>query len=76
MARKLLGTPTTAVLAALGAAVQYEIAVGLNGRLWVNSVNVTTTILVSQCIINSEFLTPSQAELLVKKVGLAAKQTN
>jgi exosome complex component RRP40 len=74
LARKLLGTPTTPVLAALGAAVQYEVAIGLNGRLWVNAVNVTTTILVSQCIINSEYLAPAQAELLVKRVASAAKQ--
>lgn len=76
LARKLLGSPTTAVLSALGAAVQYEIAIGLNGRLWVNAANVTTTILVSQCIIKSEFLTPPQAEILVKRVAVSAKQAD
>lgn len=73
LARKLLGNPPPPVLTALGAVVKYEIAIGLNGRLWVNAEHVVTTILVTNAIINSEFLTAAQAELMVKRLTAATK---
>ena len=36
-ARALLARPPAAVLAALGAALQFEAAVGLNGRVWIDA---------------------------------------
>lgn len=69
LARKLLGSPPAPVLAALGASVKYEIAIGINGRLWVNADNVVTTILVTNAITNSEFLSPAQTEMMVKRLA-------
>ena len=69
LARKLLGSPPAPVLTALGGLVKYEIAIGMNGRLWVNAENVVTTILVTNAIINSEFLTPAQTEIMVKRLA-------
>ncbi len=69
LARKLLGSPPAAVLAALGAVVKYEIAIGINGRLWINAENVVTTILVTNAITNSEFLTSAQTEVMVKRLA-------
>lgn len=68
LARKLLSKPPCAVLAALGAKQQFEIAVGMNGRVWVNSPNAITTILVSNAIAKSEFLSDAQAAMMVKQL--------
>lgn len=73
LARKLLGSPPAPVLTALGAVVKYEIAIGLNGRLWVNAENVVTTILVTNAIVNSEFLTAAQAQLMVQRLAAVTK---
>ena len=70
-----LSHPPPAVLSALGKALQYEIAVGMNGRVWVHSPTIATTVLVSNAIINSEFLSPAQAELLVAKLLKHTQQT-
>jgi exosome complex component RRP40 len=56
------------VLQALGKSVPFEIAVGVNGRVWVNTGSVDHTILVSNCIINSEHMTPSQVRLMVQEL--------
>lgn len=69
LARRLLGSPPAPVLTALGSCVKYEIGIGLNGRLWVNSENVVTTILVTNAILNSEFLSAVQAETMVKRLA-------
>ena len=74
LARKLLASPTAPVLAALGTHVQYEIAVGMNGRLWIRAGNVTTTILVTNAIIASEFLYPAQCNILVSRLVSAASK--
>ena len=74
MSRKLLASPTAPVLAAIGADVQYEIAIGLNARLWIRAANKRTTILVANAILNSEFLTTAQIEIMVKRLMAAAMQ--
>lgn len=75
LARKLLGIPTAPVLAALGAHVQYEIAIGMNGRLWIRAPNVTTTVLVINAVLKSEFLSEEQCQILVRKlVAMAVKE--
>ena len=72
--RKLLAKPTAAILSALGSAVHYEIAIGQNGRLWVNAHNTTTAVLVANAIIHSEYLSPSQCQVLVKKLSAVANK--
>uniref|UniRef100_A0A7S0QLZ0 Ribosomal RNA-processing protein 40 n=1 Tax=Pyramimonas obovata TaxID=1411642 RepID=A0A7S0QLZ0_9CHLO len=66
LARVLLGNPPCPVLVALGSALSYEIAVGINGRVWVKAEDAPTTILVSNSILNSEFISAKQSELMVK----------
>lgn len=74
LARRLLSKPTAAILAALGSVVHYEIAIGLNGRLWVNAQNMVTTILVANSIISSEYLTASQCQVLVQNLAAVAQK--
>jgi exosome complex component RRP40 len=52
-------------LEALGTALQFELAVGINGRLWVQAENAQTTILVLNAIQSSERLTDPQVRILV-----------
>ena len=67
--RTLLSRPPCPVLEALARHLQYEVAVGLNGRVWVNADSPTKIILVTNAISNSEFLTPAQTETLVAKLA-------
>jgi len=53
------------VLNQLGDHIPFEVAVGVNGRIWVNSVNAAMTILVANAIQNSERLTDAQTEAMV-----------
>ena len=73
LCRKLLASPPAPVLAALGSSLQYEVAVGQNGRVWVHAPNTVTTIMVANAIQNSEFLSPAQAEIMVKRLLAAVK---
>jgi exosome complex RNA-binding protein Rrp4 len=47
---------------------RYEIAVGLNGRVWVHSGSVTNTILIANAIINSEQLPAKHVESMVQQL--------
>ena len=53
-ARTLLAKPPGPVLAALGAKLKFELAVGLNGRLWVNSSDCRTTIRVCRVLVGAQ----------------------
>ncbi|PSC74316.1 exosome complex component rrp40 [Micractinium conductrix] len=64
-ARALLSRPPAAVLSALGRALQFEMAVGQNGRVWLDAPSPATVILVANAIQSSEFLSPAQQEHLV-----------
>ncbi|KAL2652975.1 hypothetical protein R1flu_021103 [Riccia fluitans] len=68
LARSLLSKPMCPVLEALGKRFSYEIAVGLNGRVWVNAQEPSTIVAVSNGILASEFLTPAQQHIMVAKV--------
>eukprot|EP00249_Psilotum_nudum_P013717 c24474_g1_i2 orf=718-1503(-) len=68
LARALLSRPTYPVLDALGNSLSFEIAIGLNGRIWVNSASPSTTILVSNAIMNAEFLSATQQRTMVQKL--------
>ena len=68
LCRRLLTSAKAAVLEALGEAIQFEVAVGLNGKLWVNAGNMESVILVSHAITNSEQLSPAQVKVYVKKL--------
>ena len=49
-ARQLLSRPPPPALAALGAALAFELVVGVNGRCWVNAAEVGTCVLVAQAL--------------------------
>lgn len=68
LARTLLSRPMPPVLGALGSALQFELAVGLNGKVWLHTPSVATTIVVSNAILQSEQLTKPQVEVLVKRL--------
>ena len=63
-ARSLM-EPDCPVLRHLGELIPYEVAVGLNGRVWIKAENASNTILVSNAISNSEWLNPGQVREMV-----------
>lgn len=66
LARELL-LPNNAVLAALDkSGIPFEIAIGVNGMVWVNSPEAEITIMVLNAIKNSEVMTEEQVRGTVK----------
>ena len=55
------------VLEELGKKVGFEIAVGRNGRVWVDSEDVRVTVLVGRCLGDAEFLTGEEGRRLVRE---------
>ncbi|KAK8627805.1 hypothetical protein V6N13_135405 [Hibiscus sabdariffa] len=66
LSRKLLSSPTCPVLEALGKKLSFEIAVGLNGRVWVNAASPDTVVVVANAIMNSESLSTAQQIIMVE----------
>ena len=64
LARSLLD-PRCAVLACLGELLPYEIAVGMNGRVWVKAGSPREMVLVANAILNSETLTVPEIKAMV-----------
>lgn len=62
---RALMEPDCPVLRCLGELIPYEVAVGLNGRVWIKAQNASNTILVSNAIANSEWLNPEQVHAMV-----------
>jgi len=56
------------VLSSLGSIVPFEIAVGLNGRVWVHSASRKHTVIISNAIINSENMTDDQTRMMTNKL--------
>ncbi len=57
-----------AILKLLGSFVPFEIAVGMNGRVWVKSAKNKNTILIANAIIQSENMKYNQMQALVEKL--------
>ncbi|KAM1340161.1 hypothetical protein ACFX2H_038601 [Malus domestica] len=68
LSRMLLRSPRCPVLEELGKKISFEIAVGLNGRVWVNASSSSLIIVVSNAIMNSESLTGVQQRIMVDKL--------
>uniref|UniRef100_A0A2P2JLB7 Ribosomal RNA-processing protein 40 n=2 Tax=Rhizophora mucronata TaxID=61149 RepID=A0A2P2JLB7_RHIMU len=68
LSRMLLASPTCPVLESLGKKLPFEIAVGLNGRVWVNAESPSTVIVVANAIMNSESLSGVQQKIMVEKL--------
>ncbi|KAA8903031.1 hypothetical protein FN846DRAFT_908269 [Sphaerosporella brunnea] len=54
------------VLEELGKSLAFECAVGRNGKVWIDSEDVKTTLLVGRCIIASETMTADEVRELVR----------
>ncbi|CAO3647986.1 unnamed protein product [Cunninghamella echinulata] len=67
LCRRLLD-PSTPILSLIGDHFPYEIAVGMNGRIWINSENVKHTIIIANAIQNSEYLSKSECEAMVQSL--------
>ncbi|KAJ0402697.1 hypothetical protein P43SY_007839 [Pythium insidiosum] len=67
LAKKLLHEDSY-VLQALGKSVAFEIAIGLNGVIWVNSRSPKHTIVVTNAVLNSETMTPSEIDVMVQQL--------
>ncbi|KAI7869445.1 hypothetical protein BDF14DRAFT_1782127 [Spinellus fusiger] len=67
LCRRLLN-PKTPILALLGEEIPFELAVGMNGRVWVNANTVKETILVSNAIQNSEYLSEDELHSMVQQL--------
>ncbi|ONM39558.1 Exosome complex exonuclease RRP40 [Zea mays] len=65
---RLLSSPTCPVLEVLGKKLSFEIAVGLNGRVWVNAPAASTVILVSNAIMRSESLSGIKQRAMVENL--------
>ena len=59
------------VLNALGRRTPFEIAVGMNGRVWVKCADVTQTIVIANAIASSENLLKTQIEPMVARLWAA-----
>ena len=70
--RSLLSSDCS-VLKHLGKRIPYEIAVGMNGKVWINSQSVKHTVLVANTIQRAEFLSEEQTAELVKQMIEAAR---
>merc|ERR1712216_667510 len=67
LARRLLDG-NAPVLERLGESVAYELAIGCNGRVWVNSGSPKYTIAISNAIANSEYLNDKEVAMMVTNV--------
>ncbi|KAI8884552.1 hypothetical protein K501DRAFT_217420 [Backusella circina FSU 941] len=67
LCRRLLD-PHTPILTFLGEHFPFETAVGMNGRVWVNSEDAQRTILISNAIQNSEYLSTEECKEMVQSL--------
>lgn len=61
-----------AVLAALGQRLAFEVAVGVNGVVWVNSRSTKNTTIVCNAILNAEALSASEVDVMVARLAAEA----
>ncbi|ESQ53959.1 hypothetical protein EUTSA_v10026115mg [Eutrema salsugineum] len=65
---RMLNSQTCPVLEALGKKLCFEIAIGINGRVWVNATAPRSVIIVANAIMNSESLSGTQQRIMVEKL--------
>lgn len=62
-------SPSCDLLEALGKYFKFELTVGLNGRVWVNSPSVVHVIAISNAILNSEYKTAEECIAMVNSIA-------
>lgn len=75
LARQCLASDSV-VLNEIGKYLPFEIAVGVNGRIWVNSTSTANTTVIANAILNSEFLSSDLICKMVKKLVAKAKEAD
>ncbi len=65
--RKLL-SPDSLLLATLGKNIPFEIAVGMNGRVWVRARSVKETVCLANAVECSEFMTRQEIQAMCNKL--------
>ncbi|XP_074279196.1 uncharacterized protein LOC141604657 [Silene latifolia] len=68
LSRILLSSPPSPLLEGLGKKLSFEIAVGLNGRVWVNAESPAKVILVCNAIMKSGSSSPGEQKVYVEKL--------
>ncbi len=66
-------SPSCTVLRCLGKSIPFEVAVGSNGLVWINSASNKHTILIANAILNSVHVPPSHVEALVNQMVASIK---
>lgn len=72
-ARSLL-QPQCPVLNRLGKELVFEVAVGVNGLVWVKSSDCFVTVVIRNAILNAEDLDAAITEAMVDKLLLAVRK--
>ncbi|GAA5800866.1 hypothetical protein EDC94DRAFT_697441 [Helicostylum pulchrum] len=67
LCRRLLN-PNTPILTLLGKYFPFETAVGMNGRVWINSEEIKNTTLIANAILNSEYLSTEECKQMVEEL--------
>lgn len=70
---KNLLDPNCYVLKAIGEKVSYEIAIGMNGKVWISSETSKLTIIISNAIINSENMNETKIKQMLQKLFQKSK---
>ena len=68
LVRKLLA-PDSDLLKALGGSTPFEIAVGMNGRVWVRARSVKETMLLAKAMECSEYMTKDEVREMCNKLA-------
>lgn len=61
-------TDSSPVLEECGRFVPYEVCIGVNGRIWINSGSRIATILIANAIVNAQHLTRAQTVAMVSAI--------
>jgi exosome complex component RRP40 len=67
--------PDCVVLNTLGRHFSYEVAVGMNGAVWIRAPDIITTIIIRNALLNSEFLDDHQIEAMVDELAKQSKES-
>jgi exosome complex component RRP40 len=65
--RKLL-SPDCVLLSTLGANIPFEVAIGMNGRIWIRAKTTRDTISLANAIASAEFMNNEEIKRMVPKL--------
>ena len=68
LVRKLLA-PNSELLKILGSNTPFEVAVGMNGRVWVRARSVKETMILAQAMECSEYMTKEEVKTMCDKIS-------